>query len=370
MININKKPIRKCNNRCIFCFIEQLPPNLRESLYLKDDDYIESFKHGNFITLTNITNYDLDNIIKYELSPLYISFHSANNTVREKLFGTKKHKKSLEILEKLDDFRIRTNIQIVVCPGINDGEDLINTFNYLIRNLKNIISIGVVPVGITKYNKCELLIPFDKEKSLKLINLVESYKVNSSFKNIYLADEFFIMADLPFPNEVYYGDFPQIENGIGLCVDFRRDFNDYLNSYNFHIKAELFPKNKNILVLTSEYSYTFLRNLINNIELLTKNLNLNLNINFNVIPVKNVFLGGNVKVTGLLTYSDYQNFFQNEIKKNELTIYDKILIPSLIFSKDNLTLDNKNQKDFKSFSSKIKFVQNNGKALAKELLDI
>ena len=156
-----------------------------------------------------------------------------------------------------------------------------------------------MPVGITKYNKCELLIPFDKEKSLKLINLVESYKVNSSFKNIYLADEFFIMADLPFPNEVYYGDFPQIENGIGLCVDFRRDFNDYLNSYNFHIKAELFPKNKNILVLTSEYSYTFLRNLINNIELLTKNLNLNLNINFNVIPVKNVFLGGNVKVTGL-----------------------------------------------------------------------
>ena len=158
------KKIKKCCNKCIFCFIDQLPVNLRSSLYLKDDDYLESFKHGNFITLTNLNKKDIENIIKYNLSPLYISFHSVDEKVRNLLFGNKNHKKSLNILKILDENKIKTHIQIVLCPGINDGSNLLNTLNFLTCNFKNILSIGIVPVGITKYNKNSLLLSFNKVK--------------------------------------------------------------------------------------------------------------------------------------------------------------------------------------------------------------
>ena len=123
--------MKKCRNKCMFCFIDQLPDNLRSTLYFKDDDYLESFKHGNFITLTNLNKKDIENILKYNISPLYVSFHSANSNIREILFGNKNTDKATDILKIFDKNKIHVHIQIVLCPGINDGNDLLNNLYFL-----------------------------------------------------------------------------------------------------------------------------------------------------------------------------------------------------------------------------------------------
>ncbi|MEA2016519.1 MAG: DUF512 domain-containing protein, partial [Actinomycetota bacterium] len=147
------KNIKTCNNNCIFCFVKQLPRNLRSTLYVKDDDFLLSYMYGNFITLTNIGKKDLERIVRYRLEPLFVSVHSLDREVREVVFGNKKNMKGIENLKFLDKNGIKTNIQIVLCPGINDGNNMRNTLLNLITGYRNIMSIGIVPVGITKYNR-------------------------------------------------------------------------------------------------------------------------------------------------------------------------------------------------------------------------
>ncbi|MCL5772471.1 MAG: DUF512 domain-containing protein [Actinobacteria bacterium] len=390
------KKIKKCCNKCIFCFIDQLPVNLRSSLYLKDDDYLESFKHGNFITLTNLNKKDIENIIKYNLSPLYISFHSVDEKVRNLLFGNKNHKKSLNILKILDENKIKTHIQIVLCPGINDGSNLLNTLNFLTCNFKNILSIGIVPVGITKYNKNSLLLSFNKVKSKKLINIINQYKkIKSENSKIFLSDEFYIMADYKLPEYKYYGNFSQIENGIGLCRNFIHEIDYYLLRYNKKIISLIKDKQNNrykekqvkkeenfniaqnikvkILILTSEYFFKIMLEQIEKLKNFINKNNLNLNFNFKLNKIKNNFFGGNVKVAGLLTYYDFIKYFNNDEtykNKNKNSYFDKILIPDIIFNNDGLTLDNKTIKDFLKISNNIRFVKPDGKSFIKEIFEI
>jgi putative radical SAM enzyme (TIGR03279 family) len=398
------KKIKKCCNKCIFCFIDQLPENLRSSLYVKDDDYLESFKHGNFITLTNLNKKDIENIIKYNLSPLYISFHSTDEKVRNLLFGNKNHKKSLSILKTLDENKIKTHIQIVLCPGINDGNNLLDTLNFLTCNFKNILSVGIVPVGITKYNKNSLLIQFNKVKSEKLINIINQYKnIKSENSKIFLSDEFYIIADCELPDYKYYGNFPQIENGIGLCRNFIHEIDYYLLKYNKKIislikdkqkecykrkneyykegqpkKEKIFKTGQNIqikiLVLTSEYFFKIMLEQVEKIKNFVNKNYLNLNFNFKVNKIKNNFFGGNVKVAGLLTYYDFIQYFNNNEainkNKNKNSHFDKILIPDIIFNNDGLTLDDKTIKDFLKISSNIRFIKPEGKSFIKEIFEL
>lgn len=398
------KKIKKCCNKCIFCFIDQLPENLRSSLYIKDDDYLESFKHGNFITLTNLNKKDIENIIKYNLSPLYISFHSAEEKVRNLLFGNENHKKSLSILKTLDENKIKTHIQIVLCPGINDGNNLLDTLNFLTCNFKNILSVGIVPVGITKYNKNSLLIQFNKVKSKKLINIINQYKnIKSENSKIFLSDEFYIIADCELPDYKYYGNFPQIENGIGLCRNFIHEIDYYLLKYNKKIislikdkqkecykrkneyykegqpkKEKIFKTGQNIqikiLVLTSEYFFKIMLEQVEKIKNFVNKNYLNLNFNFKVNKIKNNFFGGNVKVAGLLTYYDFIQYFNNNEainkNKNKNSHFDKILIPDIIFNNDGLTLDDKTIKDFLKISSNIRFIKPEGKSFIKEIFEL
>jgi len=170
------KKIKICKNNCIFCFIAQLPENLRPTLYIKDDDYIESFSHGNFITLTNVTKKDIENIIRFKIEPLHISVHSFNPDIRNIIFGNTKTVSAIDTLFLLDKNNVRTNIQIVLCPGINDADDLENTLDILTGSFKKVLSIGIVPVGITKYNRNPLLKPFDSDSSKKLINYIQGYR--------------------------------------------------------------------------------------------------------------------------------------------------------------------------------------------------
>ena len=227
--------------------------------------YIESFSHGNFITLTNVSKKDIENIIKFKIEPLHVSVHSFNLDIRKILFGNSKTACAIDNLYTLDKNNIRTNIQIVLCPGINDAEDLENTLDILTGSFKKIQSIGIVPVGITKYNKNPILKSFDKDSSIKLINYIHSYrqknKKNTSAKKVYLSDEFYLIAGKDFPGPKEYGRFLQIQNGIGKSADFINDFEKEISRIekkhcieNCASESELIKISKKFtLIITSEY---------------------------------------------------------------------------------------------------------------------
>jgi putative radical SAM enzyme (TIGR03279 family) len=385
--------MKKCRNKCIFCFIDQLPGNLRKTLYFKDDDYLESFKYGNFVTLTNLNKKDIENILKYRISPLYVSFHSADNDIREILFGNKNTCKAVEILKIFDINKINVHIQIVLCPGINDGNDLLNNLDFLNNNFQNILSIGIVPVGITDYNKNSMLLGYDKRRSIDLIKIIENYnEKNNHKKNIFLSDEFYIIAGYDFPSNKSYGRFYQIENGIGLCRNFIHESDCFLKKITANLISGALPGNKifnnilikdhsekiienlseNILILTSEYFYKTMTAQVEKIRKYIKKKTLNLNLNLKVNHIKNYFLGGNVKVSGLLTYHDFICWHncQSSVDKKEFCRYGKIIIPNIIFNKDGLTLDNKTKGDFLNIYKNIKFINPDGESFLKEIFEL
>lgn len=362
--------IKTCKNNCIFCFISQLPGNLRSTLYIKDDDYIQSYTHGNFITLTNNTDKDIEKIIKYRIEPLNISIHSFDMQIRNKLFGNNKNQRALNYLSRLDNNKIKTNMQIVLCPGINDGKDLENTLLNLIKNFKNMLSIGIVPVGITKYNKNKELKPYNKNKSLRLINFIIDFKIehknNKNVKKIYISDEFYILADYEFPEFKEYIKFFQIQNGIGKAVEFIKEINDFLlkNKKKDKYENKTTCLSKNILVITSEYGSIILKNAVEKIKDSYEDSGVNFKNRIKLLEIKNNFFGGNVKVTGLLCGIDIISKLQNK----NLNKYNKIIIPGCIFNDDGLTIDSYTRRDITIIDNKIKIIGEDGKSFAKEVI--
>jgi len=363
--------IKNCNNDCIFCFIKQLPVSLRPSLYIKDDDYLLSYMYGNFITLTNVRKEDLDKIVKYKLEPLYISIHSMDEKIREVIFGNKKTMCGLENFEFLDKKGIKTNIQIVLCPGINDGRDLDNTLFTLINNYKNILSIGIVPVGITKYNKNNILKSYNKESSIALINDINSFKkFYMSLKKtsiIYLSDEFYVLGGIKFPQYKYYKKFYQIENGVGKSTYFLKQIKDFIKNHNIvnYISSNMNKSNKYkyTLLITSEYGKVVIENAINIILEKLGSAGKRISSYLKILKVVNKFLGGNIKITGLLSGKD----IELNLKREDMRVYDKILIPDSIFNKENLTIDNYTKQDLEKISKKIKIIPENGSSFIKEI---
>jgi putative radical SAM enzyme (TIGR03279 family) len=359
--------IKTCANNCIFCFISQLPPGLRATLYIKDDDYLESYKHGNFITLTNLNKKDLEKIIKYRIEPLYISLHSFNEKIRNKLFGNTCNINAIDYLADLDKNRIKTNIQIVLCPGFNDGKDIENTLIRLMSDFKHILSIGIVPVGITKYNKINSLIGFDKKRILVLINSIKNFKddkkYNGNSSKIFLSDEFYIMGGLNFPEYNSYGRFYQIQNGIGKSVDFLKQAENWFKKCK--ITGNNLKKRGSVLVITSEYGEVILKKLFKLIKDKLKSLEKRYNVsNVKILVVKNDFLGGNVKVTGLMAGKD----IIESLKKENLEKFSKVLIPECIFNSEGNTIDNISKETIKSFNRKIKIIKENGLIFTKEII--
>jgi len=350
--------LKICKNNCIFCFISQLPKNLRSTLYIKDDDYFQSYTHGNFITLTNLSKKDIGHIIKFKIEPLHVSIHSFDREIRNKLFGNNKNFNAIDNLKTLDGNGIRTNLQIVLCPGINDGYDLENTLDKLTREFKKILSIGIVPVGITRYNKNAELESYNKSKSIILIEKIEKYKSkrykNKNVKKIYLSDEFYVMADKEFPDYRDYGRFYQIQNGIGKSTYFIDEIKKNLSK-----KIESKLKNiytnsiyNSILIVTSEYGIKVLKKALSLISGENKIKGLQPKSSVEFFVIKNDFFGGNVKVTGLLTGID----IINSLKRLDLTKYNRIFIPGCIFNKDGLTLDDFKIEDIKNIDKRIKII--------------
>lgn len=324
--------VRKCGCNCIFCFVDQIHHDARPSLKVKDDDFRLSFFHGNFITLSNLTKKDYERIIEQHLSPLYISVHTTNDALRQKIMRYKKEISVMEKLTFLAENGITLHTQIVLIPGWNDGVELERSVFDLASLYPAVQSVGVVPVGLTKFRK--YLTPLQKvSKSQAKEVVLQSEKWRALFQKKYgsgivsLADEFFLIADSPIPENEYYEGYPQIENGIGLVRGFLDNWDDYsdelLKQYS----------NKKVLFVTGVLFYPILNELIEKLNLKEKQL-------WKVIQVENEFLGKDVTVAGLLAG-------QNVIKAIQKEEYDVLLLPDEMFNVDGVTLDNFKMENIK-----------------------
>lgn len=288
--------IRPCVNRCLFCFVDQLPSGMRKTLYVKDDDYRLSFLYGNFISLTNLNRRDWDKILGMRLSPLYISVHATDPDIRARIFGSEKARGLMRDLQRLKDHNIEVHAQVVLCPGINDGEYLEQTVKDLRSCWPSVRSVGIVPVGITGFREAlPELTPVSREEASELIHKVNSWQVdfreNLGVGFVYLADEFYVKAGEDFPEPFYYDDYPQIENGIGLTTDFLDNLRETLS------ELEIIKPPERPTYVVCGYSavpmFTTVARMLGRAG-----------IDLQTIPVVNHYFGGGVTVTGLLTGHD------------------------------------------------------------------
>ncbi|MBQ6801745.1 MAG: DUF512 domain-containing protein [Oscillospiraceae bacterium] len=286
-----------CKNKCIFCFIDQMPPNMRETLYFKDDDSRLGFLFGNYVTLTNLEEEDIDRIIKMRLSPINVSVHTMNPKLRVEMMKNPHAADSLDYLKKMADAGITLHLQFVLCPGINDGEELRYSFREVEKLGPAVESAVCVPVGLTKCRQnLPKLKPFDKEGSLEVIKIVDEFRAECMEKYgepvFYAADEFFIKAELPFPEYENYGDFTQLEDGVGLCALLKHDFYEAL---------DYFPAgeyNRRVTIPTGKAAYSTIKELADAAESRYKGLKIE------VLAMENEFFGELITVTGLLTGGD------------------------------------------------------------------
>ena len=288
---------RRCKNKCVFCFIDQLPKGMRETLYFKDDDSRLSFLFGNYITLTNITEHEIERIISMRISPVNISVHTTNPSLRCEMMNNRFAGESLAIMQRFADAGILMNCQIVLCPGINDGAELDRTLNDLSGLCPAVQSVAVVPVGLTKHRQgLTPLRPFTADEAVKAVRQVEEFgeRMIKTFgaRVFYPADEFYLKAGLPVPDEEFYGDFPQLENGVGLMALFKSEFDRTLKGCRKR------PKGSRIIVATGAAAAPFISGLV---DMARKKYG---GLNAEVVPVINRFFGETIDVAGLVTGRD------------------------------------------------------------------
>ena len=303
--------IRTCHNKCVFCFVDQMPPNMRKSLYVKDDDYVLSFMCGNFVTLTNLSEEELERIIRLHLSPIYVSVHTMDENLRCELMGNRFAGKIVNQLKRLTEAKITVHCQAVIVPGKNDGKNLEYTARKLFEMHPYIADLAVVPTGITKYR--ENLAKIDditNESAASVLEICD--RLNKEFgKNFLLpADEYFIRSGKDLKPVEFYGDFSQIENGIGMTTKFIAEF-----------KESVYPAKlnspRNIALITGVSAQNIIQNLC---DIANQNA---INLHAFALPVKNSFFGETVTCTGLITGND----IINELNKN-LNKFDTVIIPS------------------------------------------
>lgn len=310
---------RHCKNKCIFCFIDQLPEGMRDSLYFKDDDSRLSFLFGNYITLTNLSERDVEKIIEMHISPVNVSVHTMNKELRVQMMKNKNAGESLSVLRKLADNGIDINTQLVLCPGINDGEELRYSLQKLAELCPSLQSIACVPVGVTKYRDGLFAMPqYDENTANEVIDIIDEY--GESFKQkwgsriVYAADEFYLKANRELPDGEYYETYPQIENGVGMWTSLKEEFLQELDSYD---ETEGF-KNR-ISLATGSAAYPLLKELC---SLFTQKFSA---CRADVFEIKNDFFGRSITVAGLVTGKDLINQLKNKDIGSTLAIPDVML---------------------------------------------
>ena len=348
-----------CRNKCIFCFIDQLPKGLRESLYFKDDDSRLSFLFGNYITLTNITEHEVDRIIKMHISPVNISVHTTDPELRVKMMNNKNAGKVLDIIYRFNEAGIKLNCQLVLVPDYNDGEELKRSLKDLTA-LENVECIAAVPVGLTRYREglCEIS-PFDKKRAEETLRILEEFGEETLKKygerRVFAADEFYILAGRKFHDADYYEEFLQLENGVGLVPLLLSESDEAISLCDYELKEK-----RNITIATGESVFPFIKSIVDKIEKKWDNLKCN------VFAIKNNFFGGHINVSGLITATD----LEDQLKDKDLG--EELLIPSVMLRDggdmflDSITLEELSRK----LNIKITPVDNDGFQMLDKILGI
>ena len=357
-----------CTNKCIFCFIDQLPKGMRSTMYFKDDDSRLSFLQGNYITLTNMKDKDLDRIIKYKLSPINISVHTTNPDLRCMMLHNRFAGKIMEQIQKLYGAGVLMNGQIVLCKNINDGDELRKTINDLGKFLPYMESLSVVPVGLSDHREgLYPLEPFTPEDAREVIGIIHGYQkifmeeYGTHF--VHASDEWYILADVPLPEEENYDGYVQLENGVGMLRLQEREFHAALDEDVFESVSEVaeereHQKRKHCTIATGKLAGPFLRKLVDDLHVHYPN------IQVDVVEVTNYFFGPRITVSGLLTGQDIIRALKGR------NLGEELLLPiNVLRSGEDVLLDDVHVKEIeKTLQVPVRIVQSNGKDLYDALI--
>ena len=349
---------RSCSNNCIFCFIDQMPPGMRETLYFKDDDSRLSFLQGNYITLTNMKDKDIERIIRFHLAPINISVQTMNPELRCKMLHNRFAGEALKKIDRLYEAETEMNGQIVLCKGVNDGKELAYTIEQLSKYAPVMQSVSVVPVGLSKYRDgLYPLEPFTKEDACEVIDLIEKWqKINYERHGIHFihaSDEWYILAERELPEEGRYDGYIQLENGVGMLRLLREEVMDALDERTDDGKEE------EISIATGRLPYPYLEKLVREIEKVYPGRNVH------VYPIRNDFFGESITVAGLITGQDLIAQLKDK------TLGDRLLLPAVMFkSGEEVFLDDitKTQAE-DALQIPINIVKSSGYDLVDAVLD-
>lgn len=352
---------RSCRNKCIFCFIDQMPPGMRETLYFKDDDTRLSFLQGNYVTLTNVSDEELDRIISYRLAPINVSVHATDPSLRCRMLNNRFAGDIMDKLRKIADAKLSMNAQIVLCKGINDGEQLDKSIGDLLELTPELVSLSVVPVGLTRYREgLYPLEPFNREDACGVLDMICSRQKKALDKCgrrfVYAGDEWYLLAGRRLPPEEEYDGYPQLENGVGMLRLLEREFVRALSSTR---RPVLMPKRR-VSVATGKLAAPFIRRLCDiAMERYPK-------LSVKVHAIRNDFFGERITVSGLVTGED----LIKQLKGKALG--DELLLPVNMFKAgEEVFLDDVSIRDVEqALHIRVHIVKSSGEDLLVSLLGI
>ena len=330
--------VKRCLNHCIFCFVDQQPDGLRDSLYVKDDDWRLSYIQGTYVTLTNLNEDDWQKIEKYHISPLFVSVHTTNPELRNQMTRNPKAGLIMEQLKRLKKIKTKVHAQIVLCPGYNDGEELRRTLEDLLSVKSILKSVAIVPLGISKFRKEEFK-KVDKKIAIETIEIVEEFNRKAKKNIIMASDEFFVLAENEVPDKKYYGDFLQIEDGVGSIRLLKDSFKKCLKKMKKKIKNPT-----KLTIATATTACKIFKEFQQEIKVE--------NLDFEVLEIKNKFFGEDINVAGLIAGCDVIETIKD---KN----IEHLVIPSVMLKKngenyEEVFLDGTTIEDVKKTSKKLK----------------
>ena len=352
---------RSCHNKCIFCFIDQMPKGMRDTLYFKDDDSRLSFLQGNYVTLTNMSEYDIDRIIKYHLSPINVSFQTTNPELRCKMLNNRFAGEALKKVDRLYEGGIVMNGQIVLCKGVNDGAELDRSIRDLTKYIPQLESVSVVPVGLSRYREgLYPLEPFTKEDAGEVLALIHSWQerlyARCGIHFIHASDEWYILAGREMPEEERYDGYPQLENGVGMLrlqeEEFREAMEE-LSESGFRL-----AKRRCVSVATGLLAYSYIRKMADRLMAAEPELTVY------VYPIRNDFFGEMITVSGLLTGGDLKAQLMGKELGETLFLPQNVLRSGEEVFLDDMTLTELSD----ALQAKINIVKSSGRDFVEKLL--
>lgn len=350
-----------CRNKCIFCFIDQMPPGMRDTLYFKDDDARLSFLQGNYITLTNMSDKDIDRIIRFHLAPINVSVHTTNPELRCKMLHNRFAGDALDKMKKLAAAGIEMNSQIVLCKGWNDGEELDRTIEDLMELYPSMQSLSVVPMGTTKYREHLVQVdPFDAQDAGAVLDQIHGWQARMMEKYgihfVHASDEWFIMAGRPLPEAEYYEGYGQIENGVGMVRSFIDEWQDALEEYKQEHGSE--KLRKTVSFVTGKLFAPSLENCVRELE------TVDATFTGQVFAIRNDFFGESITVAGLVTAQDIIAQLSGKNLGEVLLVPDTMLRADEDIFLDDITVEELSQ----TLQIPVVIVKSNGYSLLEGIL--